>query len=265
MENDLIDDRLISPSEPPGKKWWNASGLIVLWLGLVFCIINGYIGEPSVWATFGVLAVATAGFFIKQWEIGMLLLLCGLVLGQFGLLTFFPVRFSFGFGRLSVDVLLVAIMTLLLYTNPQITRRWFRQPEAVDEEERQEILDRKSRKFQARFRQLSTTELEKMVADQTLVPAAIRAAEIVLAKRKEAHKIHDPNRLPRLRRRFPDFTGLLFELTRLADHRSPGLRTAQLHRCCAGLPGVHHHGVFALCIAGRCLVSRFGGRFVAAV
>lgn len=188
MENDLIDDQLLAPKEPPGKKWWNASGLIVLWVGLAFCLFSGLASYPEVWAAFGVVSIGTVCFFIEQWAVGIALVLSGLLVGVLSLLTFFPVGFFIGVGDFQLDILPLAVIVVLIYTNPDIMRSWAGKPEAVTEEDRQELLDAKSRKFQVPFRKKTTAELNKLVTDQTLVPAAIRAAEIILTEREDTQK-----------------------------------------------------------------------------
>jgi len=163
----------------------NWSGLIILWLGIMMCLVYGYWSYPELWAACGVAALGSACFFTDRRSIGLALLLAGLVTAQFNVLIFFPINVSFWFGSFRINMLLIAVMVLLIYTNPDIMRRVTGQREVLTEEDRQEELDLKSRKFQARFRKMSTAKLEKIVSDRTLVPAAVRAAEVVLAAREE--------------------------------------------------------------------------------
>lgn len=184
MNDDLLDGQLTAADDSGKTLIWNWTGLGILWLGIVMCLILGYWMELTLWLACAVLALGSICFATNHRDIGLAFLLGALAVAQFDLLLFFPVDFVFGTETFRIDMLLVAVMVALMYTNPDVMREWTGEKEPLNTEDREAILDEKSLKFQSRLKNKPTAALEQIVAQRKLVPAAVRAAEIILAKRK---------------------------------------------------------------------------------
>ena len=96
MDRDILDNDLIAEHENNFRPAiWNWVAVILLWLGLLSCILFG-LHTLRVFAAI-ILLSALSIFFWKNYHSGVKWIFAVIVAGVIDILTFFPVEYSIGF------------------------------------------------------------------------------------------------------------------------------------------------------------------------
>jgi len=182
IEPQPIDNDLIPPSEKGNPNLilrWTA--LIILWIGIAFCVAVGLTSEPRVIVGMVLLALSTVMTYFKP-EVGIKITLGVIVLGVVSLLTFSPFYYEVGIGignfRPSIQVLPLLIGILHFFTNKEVLAPFLKSMfnREVSKEDAQAIERGKIDGFKKRYARKSASELRAMTENKGLLPEARKAA-----------------------------------------------------------------------------------------
>ena len=181
-----MDEGLIGRPIKEKQGLANWSAFILLWVGIGMSIAAGHLTYWPLLIGGVALIVTTFLFYLRQEQIAIMLLGCALLAGTLRILMFFPIYFTFNFGNLlSVDFLPFLVLVLLLATNWETYHDLVVAIRGDRKETAAEVQAAKNNRFLVVFRNKSTRELEAIVAENRLVPEAVRAAAELLKKRGE--------------------------------------------------------------------------------
>jgi hypothetical protein len=169
----------MSNETPTKAKVYNYAAIIVLWIGIIFCIKNSLYSWKVIT---GVIALLISTFLtFKNYKLGFYFTLSIVILGMFGIIDFFPIAREMGYKIggskfVSFDYQMFGILFLHYLSNSSMM------PLNRDEEEVKESeLDRdKIASFKVRFDDRKESELIEIINNQKLtVEARIAANEIL--------------------------------------------------------------------------------------
>jgi hypothetical protein len=185
MPQELLDEAMIERPIVKKTRWVNWTAFLLLWAGVGWCILSGFLTYWAFWGAVGTLITTSILFYKQLKQVSILLLGFALLMAAMGLLVFFPISFSIGFIYvLPIDLIPIFVLALLLATNREIYSKLVIAITGNQKRVVSEPKPSKASKFLVPFRKKSTTELRTIVTERRLVPEAVEAAEIILRERE---------------------------------------------------------------------------------
>ncbi len=190
MDRELLDIDLVEGQEKdPQPSMLNWIAVIVLWAGLVLCIVFGFY-DLKIFAA--VVSLAIVSIISKRnFKLGVKLVFVVVLAGIFDLVTFFPVYYSisifFGENEISFNVLLILIGLLHFYMNRAFLGY---APSDQNEEENRPIHNPNENRssingFKRRFLKKEIDELEFILQNDKMVPEARIAAKELISEKSQ--------------------------------------------------------------------------------
>ena len=170
-------------------KLMNWLSLIILWGGIGYCSIRGIITDVQVALGVILLIISTVATYFK-YEAGVKITLGIIALGVLGLVKYFPISYSIGFGigdfGLDFEMVTFLIGIIHCFTNREVLSDFL--SEMMNREVSKEELHTEERSringYKNRFSKKNNEELEVIVNNESLLPEAIKAAKELIEKRK---------------------------------------------------------------------------------
>ncbi len=191
MKHELLDDEFTITEYPAKAKPINWTSILILWMGIGYCIFNGLLGEVKVIIAIVLLVISTAVTQVN-YKLGVRITLGVILIGVFNLVDFFPIKYFFSFGIQSIalgfELVLFAVALVHYFTNRIELSGFFKDlfDQEVPEEEIQAIRRLKIDGFKKRFADKSIAELEMIVESNHLVPEAVEAARELIEESEES-------------------------------------------------------------------------------
>ncbi len=188
MERKILDDHLfLEEDKTVQPKLVNWTAILILWFGIVYSIANGLFFNSQLIVAIVVLGIATTTSFVHfKW--GVKITLGIIVLGIFNVVHFFPVQLNFAVNDLwfGLDFVMIAMTILHYFTNKKQFSKSIKNFLNVDlpEKEVHAINRSKIESFKNRFSNKTIHELETMLDNPKLIPAAIKAAKELIEYKK---------------------------------------------------------------------------------
>ncbi|MFK7809596.1 MAG: hypothetical protein AB8F74_17460 [Saprospiraceae bacterium] len=186
MRNEILDENfsdLESEEKPTFKNWLV---YLILWLFVGNTIISGFILDIKIAISVLLLTLVTAYSF-RNWKKGSRLLLVVLLLASFNVISFLPTTIMSGFyiGNIGLSFELKYVLLFILHY--ALNRNWtrFSSMLQLSEEEIKADYQSKVNAFKRRFETKTNKELETMASSERLTSEAKKAAQELLAERKD--------------------------------------------------------------------------------
>jgi hypothetical protein len=190
MEKKILDDDLIlqdkNKVEPKLLNWVS---ILILWLGIGYCLFEGIITDMRVIAGIVLLVIATLATYFK-FELGVKITLGIIVIGVFSLVKYVPISYSceFGFGVVgfAFELVILFIGIIHYFTNRAVLYPFLNGMlnRKVSVEESLEEERKRINGYKHQFSRKSMEELKSIIENKKLLPEAIKAAEELIEKRK---------------------------------------------------------------------------------
>ncbi len=190
MNNEILDDGF-EYEETKRFQIVNWISIIVLWGGIGYCGINGLLTDIKVIAALLLLILST-GITLFNYELGVKVTLGTILIGTINLIDFFPLKhfFSFGINGLEIgfEFILFVVGVLHYLTNREVLSKFLKGifNREITEEEKKSTQRTSINGFKRRFSSKSIDELEMIVSNNELLPAAIKAAKELIEEKKES-------------------------------------------------------------------------------
>lgn len=188
MNKEILDENLIKKNENNLTFLVSWIPLFILWIGIIFQIIYGFLGDLKVLGALVLLIVAT-GLNYYNYKLGVKVTLGIILLGVVNLVCFIPNRYFIGFGvgsfivEIELYLLLLAILHYFLnrkeiskFINEKFNREISK--EEVEAEYRSRVNG-----FKRNFSDKSIEELKQLANNKNLLPQAIAAAKEMLEEK----------------------------------------------------------------------------------
>ena len=188
--SELLDDSFRTVEERKQVNFINWISIIILWLGIGLCAINGILGDVKVIVAIVFLIAATALSFY-DYVLGVKVTLGITLIGTLNLISFFPIKqlISFGINNIAIgfEFILFGIGLIHYFTNREELREFLKDVFNSEKTEEEIIATQRSRinVFKRRFESKSVYQLELIANNRDLLPEAVQAARELLEKRNE--------------------------------------------------------------------------------
>ncbi|MEO1259611.1 MAG: hypothetical protein AAFZ15_12475 [Bacteroidota bacterium] len=189
MKNNILDYELDDDSKKkPSMLNWAA--VILLWMGIVLCILEGMIGNLKIILA-ALLLAGTTIYRYRNFENGTKTTMFVILVGVLGFIEFFPFLYehSFGFGglRIRIEFVMLSVAIFFYFTN----REYLKEPEKnISEEEKNINFNKSKESFKRQFAGRGMDDLRRIVEDGKHVAPAIAAAkELIGEKEKKSENI----------------------------------------------------------------------------
>ncbi|MEM9544829.1 MAG: hypothetical protein AAGA77_02595 [Bacteroidota bacterium] len=188
MDHDILDIDLVEEHEHEFQpSIWNWIAVILLWLGLILCIVFG-LHSLDVYAAMISLSIISYVFW-KNYQIGVKWIFAIIIAGIIGLLTFFPIFYSIGFeynnSEISFDILLILIGGLHYFTNREMLSYTSGSQQENENEPLHEQPENRAaiNRFKRRFKTKQLDELEFILYNDKMVNEARKAAKELISEK----------------------------------------------------------------------------------
>lgn len=182
METEKPDDDLTSKDRNEvSTKWRNWASIIILWGGILYCLIAGVISDIRVLAAIIFLSATTIINYFNL-SLGAKVTLGLIIIGIFNLVDFFPVKVTMGFEIMGVEIglefILFGIGIIHYFTNRGELSKFIREvlKRDLSDEQIRSVYRVKVNRFKRNFSNKEIPELEGISNNKKLLPEAIQAA-----------------------------------------------------------------------------------------
>lgn len=185
---ELLDNDLIEVEEQ--RSIFNWTAIILLWVGIGWCIANGYLGSFKNTVAI-ILLFMTSFVMYKYYPWGIKMTFGLLLMGALSTLDFFPydIYFEFGVSNIGVgiDLIFILIGAIHVLTNKKEASKFLGTVFKPSEEEAKSIRQTKMNSFKKRFASRNIGELKTIAANDKLIPEAREAAKELLKEKTDTN------------------------------------------------------------------------------
>ena len=190
MNNEPLDAQFVNKEKKREIQMVNWISIMFLWMGIGYFGINGLLNEIKAMAATLLLIIST-GIMYFNYELGVKITLGTILIGTINLVDFFPIKYFISFGINAIEIgfefLLFAIGTIHYFTNREELTKFLKDliNREMSEEEIKSTQRSKINGFKRRFSNKQVGELEMIANNDSLLPAAIKAAKELIEEKKE--------------------------------------------------------------------------------
>jgi len=187
MKDQLLDDDFLKEEKiKPQLAFLNWIPIVLLWMGIFLCVVNGLFSKMVVLLALGSLIIATVTSYIN-FNIGAKITLGIIIIGNFKIIQFFPFSIVVYFLGFPLEIFMSIICLIHFYFNRNILLEFlgdFFNNDISEEDIKTQERERINR-FKNRFSKNTIRELKAMLENESLLDEAKKAAKELLEERND--------------------------------------------------------------------------------